>query len=162
MADPLTWAIIAAGGAGTAATVSAYSSYQQGKSQEAMGDYNAKVAEAESKRQEQIARLEQRELIEEKRRFVSRQVAVYGKQGVQLKGTPLRVMAQTAKTFAREQQMAVYNRQVAAAGYRSEANLYKFQGKAAKRAGYLGVGQSLIGGAAQIGSIGMQYKLATA
>jgi len=148
--------------AGASAGYSAYTSHQQGKSQEAAADYNAKVAAQEATRQEQIARLEQRELIEEKRRFVSRQVAVYGKQGVQLKGTPLRVMAGTARTFAREQQMAVYNRQVSAAGYRSEANLYKFQGKAAKRAGYLGVGQSLIGGASQVSQMYLQYKMATA
>jgi hypothetical protein len=158
MADPVTWAVIAAGAATAGAGVQAYGSYQQGKSEEALNKYNAEVsrrqataaemqASAEAKRQQRASRAEQ-----------SRQRVLLAKSGVTTEGTPLMLLERSAANAELDRQMIYREGNIQADQFRSQATMDRMRAKSARRAGNLGVASSLLSGAGQVASTGLAYK----
>ena len=129
--------------------VQAYSSYQQGKSAEAAGKVNAALAQREADQQRQAGQLEAERMRRERIRLAATQRAGFAKSGVTSEGTPLQVMIQSAADEELNAQMTQYNAGIGAMRSGSEASIYKAQGVAAKRAGTLQAGSSLLSGVSQ-------------
>lgn len=132
---------------GTAVGMTAYSSYQQGKSQAAWNEYNARVAEREAASEREANAFEAKQHRREARMMQAKQRAMVGASGIEASGSPLLVMEDTAA------QLAIENAQIMSQGarrvsqFKSQAILDRMAGKAAKQAGTLNAGASILGGA---------------
>lgn len=129
--------------------VSAYSSYQSGKAQQAAANYNAKLAENEALAAEQATRAETQRMRTQAKRTSASQRASYAKSGAVIsEGTPLITMAEQAG----EMELDILNTQRtgynSAQASRNQAKLYKYTGKQAASAGTIGAGASLLTGSA--------------
>ena len=158
MADPVTWAVIGGISAAAGAGVQAYGSYQQGKSEEALGKYNAKVAErqaqaaemqasAEAKRQQRATRAEQ-----------ARQRVLLAKSGITSEGTPLMLLEQSAMNAEMDRQTILREGNIQSDQFTSQAAADRARAKSAGRAGRIGAAGSLLSGAGQVANIGLAYK----
>ena len=142
----------------TGIAISAYSAYEQGKAAEEQGKFQAKIAarnaeqaqrEAEGKRQAAAEAAIQKE--REGRALKGRQRALYAKSGVELRGSPLSVLVETAQdieadrlTILREGAIAGSTDEYRAGIIRAEGSAAKKRGQAAKRASVLSaVGSSM-------------------
>lgn len=161
MCEPLTGMMILGGisALGTAASVAG--SIQQGKQQEKVAEYNAAVAEQGAIAEEQKAAYEEEAHRKKVKSILSSQQAAYGATGVDMEGSPLLVMEDTAAQGELDALAIRYGGDVAAAQKRSQANLYRMQGKNARTAGYINAGTSLLTGAANIGNSLYGYKYGT-
>ena len=128
-----TYALIAASTA-----VSAYSSYATGQAQNKAAKANAKAAERKAEYDEQIHR-------ERVKQLLSKQRAMIGKSGVEMSGSPLLLMEDTAKQGELDALAIRY-------GGKISASRYKAQAQAARTQQVLGVGSSLLTGATQAAS----------
>ncbi|OPL13591.1 MAG: hypothetical protein AVO39_10350 [delta proteobacterium MLS_D] len=131
--------------------VTAYSAIQQGQAQKDMAEYNAAVARANADAAVEAAAHEELQTREEARRLRGRMMALYGKSGITMEGSPLEVMADAAA----EEELDVWairkTGSTKAARARSEAELSLMEGKARETSGYLQAGSSLLSGAADYG-----------
>ena len=138
------------------AGVAIYSTIQQGKAAEAQGDFQNKIAarnaeqaqrEAEGKRQAAAEAAIQKE--RQGRALRGSQRAKFAKSGVELRGSPLSVLVETAQdieadrlTILREGAIAGATDEFRAGIIRAEGSAAKQRGKSAKRASVLSaVGQ---------------------
>ena len=131
------------------AGVSAYSSHEQGKSAAAAAKVNAQIAEREADQRRTAGRLEAERMRRERIRLAAAQRAGYAKSGVTSEGTPLQVMIQSAAEEELNAQLTQYNYEIGAQRSESEASLYRFGGKVARRAGNMQAGTSLLSGVSQ-------------
>lgn len=139
-----------------ASSVSAYSSYQQGKAQErsarASAEFNRQIAQNEAEQKRRAGQLEADRMRRQRLGLTKSQRAGYAKSGVTSEGTPIQVMIQSSAEEELNANLAQYNYEVAAARSTSEANLYgykKRQASAYKRAGAMSAGASLLRGVSQ-------------
>ena len=128
--------------------VGAYSQYQASESQKAMANYSAKIANNEAIAQEQATTAETERMRSQNKKMRSAQRAASAKSGAVIsEGTSLLVMAEEAGLM----ELDIMNMQrtgaMKAEASRSEAALYKIQGKQASRAGKIGAGTTLLSGA---------------
>ena len=117
------------------------------KSQSAMAKYNAEVKEQEAKTKREAGGIRANQIRERTRKMLSSQRASYAKAGVTTAGSPLTVMMETAEVGEMDALMTAYNAETGAGRSLSEATVQREIGKSAKRAGRMGVGSSLLGGA---------------
>lgn len=148
--------IIALIGAG----VSAYSSYQQGQAQSAMANYNALIARQNADLTAKQMELQKGETdIAVKRhrakteRTKATQRALFGKAGVEAKGSPLLLAEETATEAELDALVIRYagsreqaNILAQQAGFEQEAIIQRMRGTQARRAGTLGAGSTLLTG----------------
>ena len=80
-------------------------------------------------------------------KLLSTQRALYGKSGVEMSGSPLLTMEDTASQGELDALAIRYGGDVAAAQNRSQANLSRMQGSNAMTAGYFSAGSTLLQGA---------------
>ena len=127
--------------------VSVYGMYEQGQAAEATADYNAKLAENEAIAKEQQAHAESMQMQKNKERLLASQRAGFAKSGaVGTEGTPLLLMAEQAGTAELDILNQQRNRAMEATALRSEADLQRFQGKSAARAGAIGAAGTALSG----------------
>ncbi|OGP65584.1 MAG: hypothetical protein A3K22_03505 [Deltaproteobacteria bacterium RBG_16_42_7] len=134
-------AVAAAGGA--------YYSYESGQQQKKAYKANAAILEQDALAEKQKAEYEEGAHRNRIRQILSRQKALYGKSGVQMEGSPLLVMEDTAAQGEMDALAIRYGGDVAAARTRSEANLMRMQGRTAGRLGTIKAGTTLLQGAGQ-------------
>jgi len=103
-------------------------------------EQNAAAARAKSSYDEQRHR-------ESVQKMLSTQRALYGKSGVDMAGSPLLVMEDTAAQGELDALAIRYGGDVASAQQRSAANLSRMQASDYQTAGYLKAGSSLLSGA---------------
>ncbi|MBT9138744.1 MAG: hypothetical protein DDT31_01319 [Syntrophomonadaceae bacterium] len=155
--------VVAAVASVASAAIGAFSSISAGRAQARMAAYNARIANQNAElaiAQMDIAKKQKEIMAARHRRGVEKtlgaQRAAWSKAGVDMAGTPLLVAAETefeadldamairyAATVEQGQLLAQ------AAGQRQEATLQRMAGRAAKTAGYIGAGTSLLTGAGQ-------------
>ena len=154
---PVPWLAIAVI---ASAALGAYSAYAQGQAQSKMAAYNALIARqnAELARKQMAIAKTEKEIIEARHRreaekTLAAQRAGWAKAGVSMEGTPLIVAAESMSeaeldALAIRYASTVEQSQILAqaAGYEQQAQLERMRGRAARTAGYLGVGTSLLGG----------------
>ncbi len=126
--------------------ISAIGSLQQANAQAASAEYNAKVAERNKRavKNQTESEIEDRQV--EHRRQLGSMRASYGASGLQMEGSPLDVLEDTATEQAFDISKIRYQGAMKAEGYSEQAALYKLEAKSAKTAGWIGAGSALIGG----------------
>ena len=130
-----------------AAGVGAYSSYQQGKQQEKIYDYNAALAERQAEEERQAAKYAADIQREQGEALKARQRLLFNVSGVTLEGTPEDLLADTAKQLERDAKAIEYGGQSKGTALDLQANLMRMQGTSARRAGWWNAGTSLLSGA---------------
>jgi len=157
--DPVTIALV------VGASITTVSTIQQGRAAKKQGDFQSKIAarnaeqaikDAEGKRQAASAAAVQKE--REGRELKARQVAGFAKSGVELRGSPLSVLVQTAQdtaadatTIRREGAILAATDEFRAGTLIAQGTAAKARGKATQRASVL----SAVGtGVSGVGSIG--------
>lgn len=123
---------------------SAFGQYQAGQDASKAAKYNASIARQQADMRQQQAQLE----IERQRRqnelMKSRQVALYGKAGVKMTGSPLAVMDATATEMDMDTQIMKYNADVDSTRYRSEAAIADMDAGIYERTGTIKAGTTLL------------------
>lgn len=161
MCEPITLSSVAAWGSIAAAGISAYGMYQQGQSQKALGEYNAKVSENNAIVQQQAAEDARRrgDIAEDAQRRQTRQMlaaqraAIGAQGGVLTDQSTEAILADTAQ-FGELDALTVRNNaareawglEVGANNTLAQAEASRFQGQAASRAASLSAVGTLIGG----------------
>jgi len=164
MADPVTVALVAG-----SSLLSARSAVQQGAAASAAGRFNASMSERNARVAEQQAEQIKRSSEFDINRFrdnfselqaTSEQAFRYN-GFVATGGTPLQVLLDNAREADEEIAMRRYNAAIgqqqaleSAAEQRLQGRLQRMQGESARRASYYQAAGSLLGGAAQIKSMG--------
>lgn len=128
--------------------ISAYAAYASGKSQKEAAKYNADVADAQAHDALQRGADDAADVKERARRVGSSQVEAFSRSGVlATTGTPLELLTETAGMGERDALKTMNNAKREAWGYKSQAELDRYQGKAAGRGGILNAGGTFLTGA---------------
>lgn len=140
--------ILGLGGAG----LGAYGQYTGGKQQQQIAKYNAGIKDREARLTEEASKIEQGRMAEEARKLKATQRAKFSTSGAEIsEGTPLMVMAEQAGIMERDALNQLRNRSIQATTLRSEADMLRASGDAAKRAGEIGAGATLLSGVGMAG-----------
>jgi len=153
-----TMAIVGLAMSAAAAGISAYSSYEQGKSRDRLAKYNAAVEQNRAIQAQLDARSAASAKRREAEKLEKRQRALYAKAGVTTEGTPLEVMIDTATDMELEALEIERSGTTLAEQHLTQAEIDKFTGAAAKRAGTMGAGATLLQGAGQMASSYSSFK----
>ncbi len=144
MADPIT----ILGIVGT--LVSAVGAIQQGQAAAASARANAQIAERNATVARASAAQDAEAKDRENRIRLGAIAAGYGASGVSLAGTPLDVLADSARQAELDRQTIVYKGELRALGFSDSAAMDRAQAKNAKRAGYFKAGSALLSGASSL------------
>lgn len=132
----------------------AVGAYSSGKAAKKAADYNAAISRQEAEIAQQQAKIEIARTDKEKQRYLARQSSMYAKAGVELSGSPLLVMLDTAAEFEYEKELIDYNASIGASRAYSRAAQETYAGKVAYDEGLMKAGQTLLGTTL---SMGQQY-----
>lgn len=152
---------LAAAASAVSGVIGAIGAIQSANAQAAAAEYNARIAERNSKIADQnrqmniqTAEIAAEDKRRENRRVLSAMRAAYGTSGLELAGSPLDVLADTAIEQELDVQRIRYEGRVRGRegaiqmlGLEEDATLSRMEGKAAKTAGYIGAAGSLFSGA---------------
>lgn len=141
--DPGT-ILAAASFAGSA--FSALGQFRAGQAQQAAGDYNAAVSRVNAEQTLQQATLQADIEAQKTRRETAQQAANFGASGVELTGSPLAVMGDTAMTGELNRQLILYRGKIGAQAADSQAAVDEFKGQQAASAGTAAAGGTLLSG----------------
>lgn len=148
--EVLAFASIAASLAG--AGISAYSMYQQGQAQEAMGKYNATIAENQASHEADVSAENAKRQREMNHRQLSAIRARMAGSGVsQSQGSSLDVLGASASELELQTLDLFREGEAKQVAYRNQAGIERWQGSQAATAGKIGAIGSLIGGVASTG-----------
>lgn len=118
-------------------------------------EYNEKVYEQEAQAAKEKAGYEEELHRERVQRLISSQRAAVGASGVELTGTPLLALEDTASQGELDALAIRYGGDIESARARSAATLSKMSAKSTRRIGYAQAGSSLLSGASSaIGKYG--------
>ena len=127
--------------------ISAYSAIRQGQQAEAVGRYNARVAEQQATSARQAAAADAETKRRQLDRILGSQRARYGASGViASEGSPLLVMMQSEEEAALDVARIRAGGAAQAYGLESEANLQRFGGRQARRQSYLSASGTFLQG----------------
>lgn len=157
-----TLAVVAIAATVAGAGISASSSYEAGKSQEALGKYNQAVMNNEALQRQQDARTAANAQRAQNEALKAKQRALYAKAGVVSAGTPLLVQAEQAATLEMAALDIERTGNVEAGRMRAQGDLDRMQGKIARRGANMQAVGTILQGGAQTASIGMNYRYNTA
>jgi len=142
--DPITALLVA----GTA--MSAIGAIQQGRAQKAAADYNATINMQNAEIARRNAALEEKQAEREDYLRLGAIRAAQGKAGGMAgEGSVLDVLGDVAAQGELERQNIIYRGELNARGFTNTAQLDRFSGKQAQRAGYMKAGSELLTGGAQ-------------
>lgn len=140
---------VSIGAAVISALATAYATYSASQAQAAAQDYQAKVARNQQQQARDAAAIAAQNAEARMKRVLAAQRAAIGASGVMsTEGSPLLVQLDSAEEAAFDLAKIRYSGEVRATGYRAEEILQRWQAGATRRAGYIGAGASLLGGAA--------------
>lgn len=142
----LTGTQLAIGGILAGAGLQAYGQYQQGKaaqqqakSEQAWHNYNAQVAKREAAAEKEATRAEAKQHARKAKMFQARQRALIGASGVNIEGSPLLVMEDTAEQLKLEEIDILKRGQRKASRFESQSILDMSMGSMAKKRGKAGL-----------------------
>jgi hypothetical protein len=147
MCEPISMMMMAMG---ASSLISASGSLQEGQASEGAAAYNAAVARQSAQASVDKAAYDEEMHRERVRKLISSQRAAYGASGVDIEGSPLLLLEDTAAQGEMDALAIRYGGEVEASQKRSQAELYELQGKNAKKASYYKAGSSLLSGGASI------------
>lgn len=134
--------------AGTA--MSALGAMSSAQAQSNAAKYNAQLAErnAQISRQQAAAQEERQRRQAYLQRGAAR--AAYGAAGVDLEGSPLDILEQSALQAELDAQTIRWKGEVGAGGYEGEAGLNRARASSAMTSGYMGAGSAILMGGVQL------------
>ena len=132
---------------GTSAVVGAGGALYAGEQQRRAASYSADVAEQAARAAQEKAAYDEEMHRERIRKTLSTMRSLYGKSGVDMTGTPLLALEESAAQGEMDALAIRYGGDVAAARQRSEAALLRMQGKTAQVSSYFQAGSTLLQGA---------------
>lgn len=157
--DPVSWAVIGVGASLLGTGVSAYSSYQQGKSAQSLNNYNAALDEQNAVVAQRDAAIIANQQRTQNARIQAKQRAAFAANGVVGDtGSPLLVEAATAGNLEMGALETQRQGNIRAGQYRQQAELDRMSGKAARTAGNLNTAATLLQGAGSAASQYANYK----
>jgi hypothetical protein len=143
-------AVAAVVSAAVAAAASAYAMYEQGQSQAQAYKYQSELAENQGIAARQASEVAAAQAQEKNRRLMAMARTRAGASGIETtEGSPLLVLMDNAAEAELETRRIKYAGAVQEQGFRAESRLLTFEGANARRAGNIGAGATLLGGAAQ-------------
>jgi hypothetical protein len=116
-------------------------------------NYQADVAEQNAIAAQNKAKYEEDAHRRQLQKIMSTQRTLYGKANIDLAGSPLLVMEDTAAQGELDALAIRFGGDIAAAQQRSAANLARMQGQNAMTAGYISAGTSLLAGAKDVSGL---------
>ena len=140
------------------AAVSAYGAISQAEAQKQASQYNAALNTRNASMAYDQASAEAGIVRRRAEQAQGAAIADYGTSGVQLEGSPLDVLASSAAQAKMDEETVLYQGNLKAMGYQSNAVLDRMQGQNAVRQGSLNAASSLLTGVGQAGS---NYAYAT-
>lgn len=134
-----------AGLAGTA--VSALGAIQAGNAQNEAAQYNAKIADNNAAAERERASYDAGLIKDERRRVIGSQRAAMAANGLEIStGSPVAVLGDTTGQSEMDVLARIYGGESAATAYGNDATRMRIEGKAAKQAGMIGAGTTLLTG----------------
>lgn len=125
----------------------AYSQYQAGEEYDAVARYNQQVKEREAQAAEQKAMIESRKQAKEAARKMSQLRAGLGASGaVTTEGAPLKIVGEQARQSELQNLEIGYQGYEEATKLRTEGQMIRYEGKAAKRTSRIKAGTTLLTG----------------
>lgn len=153
-------AIIAVTAMAAGTAISAYGAYQQGKAQKQLYEYNAQIAEQNSKLAQDKAAYDKEQLRRRYRKIAGSQRVAFAKGGVDSStGTPLYVQEELAMLTEEDILMTQYNADLKSRGFQVEATQARYQGAAAYQAGKMRAAATLLTGAGQTYQTGKELEV---
>lgn len=140
---------VAAIAAIASAAVTAAGAIQQGKQQKAIAEFNAQVAENEAISARNAAQFEADLQSDRIERVIAAQRAGAGGAGVQIEGSPLAVIADTAADGELDRLAILFSGDIAAARATSQAAADRLQGRLAQTKARFSAVSALLGGASK-------------
>lgn len=153
-----TLAVIAIAATVAGAGVSAYAANEQAKSQQKMANYNAALMDNEAAQRAADARTAANAQRAQNDALRAKQRALYAKAGVVSAGTPLLVQAEQAATLEMAALDIERTGNLEAARMRSQADMDRMSGRAARSAGRLQVAGTVLQGAGAASSMGANAR----
>jgi len=142
------------------AGVSAYSSYQTGKATQRINEYNAQLADQEAADASRDGRILANSQRAANAKIQARQRALFAKGGVVGgTGSPLLVLAEQAGELEMGALEVQRTANAEAGRLKSQAVLDRMAGKAARQAGTLNAGATILSGAGDAASTGYKVSL---
>ncbi len=129
------------------AVVGAGGALYAGEQQRKAASYSADIAEQAARAAQAKAAYDEERHRERIRKTLSTIRSLYGKSGVDMTGTPLLALEETAAQGEMDALAIRYGGDIEAARQRSEAALLKMQGKTAQTSSYFEAGSTLLQGA---------------
>lgn len=126
------------------AVIAAYGQVQKAQQAKAMAQYNQKMQERNAQISRDQTALAMTQQNQRARRVQGSIQASYGASGVQLNGTLLDVMSDSAANAEMDALTLKYHGQLRAQGYQSAADIYGWQGSQALREGYGAAASTLV------------------
>ena len=127
--------------------VSAFGAIQAGNAQNDVAKYNAQVANNNATAEQQRAAYDAGLIKDERRRVIGSQRAAMAANGLEISsGSPVAVLGDTSGQAEMDILARLYGGESAATAYRNDATRMKIEGKAAKQAGMIGAGSTLLTG----------------
>jgi hypothetical protein len=134
--------------------------YMQGQEEKAQAnaaadvlEYNAAVERESAKAERYAAESEVEKLNRQQKLAIGMQRAAVGKSGFTMAGTPLAIMADTISQYELDRQTALWNAEVKAGKYESQASIYESSAKQQKQKASRAIGKALLGSAISAGSV---------
>ncbi len=131
------------------AVVGAAATYSAGQQTKRAAEYSAAVADQQGAAAQAAATAEASDRRRRARYLLGEQLAAAGASNVQLEGSPLLAMVDSAVQEDLEARRISYKGYLASVGYGAQGSLARYEGSQAARAGAIGAGTSLLRGAQQ-------------
>lgn len=144
--------------AGVGGLMSAVGAIQQGSAARQAGEYNAQVAGQNSALALQQGTEEARRYRIQARKQIGDMRANYGASGVQMEGSPLDYLEESAASAELDALSIEHGANVKAAGFGNEASSSRYEGRQAQKSGYFSAAGSLLSATGQA----LSYKKAPA
>ena len=163
-ADPLTMMAFSMAASAVTGVMGGMAAKKSGAANQGMADYNAALIRSQKIKAKQKANFDANRIRSAGERLKSAQRTGFAKGGVQMTGTPLEVLGNTAADIEYDAQLSIYAGELDANAFEAQAVLKGYEGKIAKfkgdtqaKSAYVGAGVSLLGaGYAASGSTGVQ------
>lgn len=153
-----TLAVTSLVGTAVSTGISYYGYRQQAETSKRVADYNAKVRQNQAIQQEMEANESIRRRRKEQRAFLGRQRAKFGAAGVDVQGTPLLVMAESAATMELQNADKYRQSQTAKTSLFSQAGMDLMAGQASASAARMQGFGTLLTGATGMADQTLNYR----
>lgn len=163
--DPVTAGVMAAASTG----LQVVSSITAGNAAARSANWNAAQMDAQAARTLRATNAQEEALRRQQAKELGRERAAWGQSGLAVSGSPLDAMTESARLAELDALNLRYGGIVQANDLRNQAQSTRWEGRMARRAGYIGAGTALLSGASQFaglssmgstaGKSGMRYGM---